>query len=293
MGEELPHDPNTEQATVEQPPDQQNDLHLGGVALNNDTEIPDSYIRDEEKAEVMAHAENDSFDSGERYPQNASLSAGIEYDIAIAKANTKGYEPNEAEKKRSKKELSRYNIHKRNQVLRYSDAITKHNEQTGDKSSPNLLALTAVHDLVQSTVRTEFSTDTEHDYWGDENVVTVTFDEHENVVVRSGAIHSDTGKEEKFTLSMFHGARYEVTELSSDTEDFDLTTVTRERTLRPEDIDRLKEILAPAITRRDEERRQDEEYQRAIDEAEHEEQHQPEPTDTSAYQAGWSETYNR
>ena len=30
MGEELPHDPNTEQATVEQPPDQQVNTQNGG-----------------------------------------------------------------------------------------------------------------------------------------------------------------------------------------------------------------------------------------------------------------------
>src|ERR1035438_5797537 len=58
------------------------------------TDIPDKFINNEAKARIMAEEQNDAFDRGERFPQNAAIRAGINYDTEVAISNAEGYKPN-------------------------------------------------------------------------------------------------------------------------------------------------------------------------------------------------------
>ncbi len=247
MGEDFPLDPSHVEPPHED--DQYSDQPDQGEGDN----VPVSFVRNEEKAEVMAHAENDAHNAGEMFPQNASLKAGHEYDMQVAQNKAPSFDPNKVTKAESDRKVEVYNIQKRNQTLRYSNAIVEHYKQSGDKPTTSLAALAAVHELTHDTIDTHFETGEDRIFSGDD--VRVTFDKYERVVVEYGDKY--VNKAETFTLSMLHGSSYEVAEeVDMDpSEGFDYTTTIRTRLLTPHDVKRLKEIISPAIAFRAEQQK--------------------------------------
>ncbi len=243
--------------------------HTNDDSATKQTYIPDTYVNNVEKAEVMAHVQNDAVDAGEKFPQTAALRAGIEYDKDFAKNKTRGYEPDKAGKEEAVNTLANYNVIKRNQVVRYSNAIVEHYKEHGDKPTPALEALAAVHKLVHYMRIEDFEIDTNGDFFAIDSV-RVTLDKHERVIVECGDWQKN--KSEKFTLSMFNGASYEVTEETHDGRegDFDEELTIKRRRLEPKDVKRLEEVLAPAIAYQEEQKRLNDEAQKDWDDEEDE-----------------------
>lgn len=285
MNGDVPVDPNQmlqldDEARRIEVTSQDGDAQLGEVALAANSqvedsdqgdqpadqqEVPDSFIRNKDKAEEMARAHNDALDAGEEYPESAALRASIDHDMKVAEEKVKGGEPNKADKEKSEHELDVYRAKKRNQILRYSDAIVEHYKQTGDKPSLSLQALASVHKLVKNSGSERFGLETHGDFMA-ADMVWVTLDRHGYVVIETG--DEQKNKCEKFELSMFHGSRHEITQESFDRDimdDFDEAVITKRRQLSTDDVKRLEEIVASALEFEAELDRENDEHSREND----------------------------
>jgi hypothetical protein len=277
MGEDFPLDPNQVQQPQEggevthvEVTSHEDETQLGGVALNsegNDNEpthlgsvdhddsstggeVPETYVRNEEKAEIMAHAQNDKIDESRKLERQgrydeiddedgewAAEWAGREYEVgnALAKYAHEGVTNPE--------EALRLAKHDRNVFLKYGHAIAENHRKHGDKLSLELEAVDKVYDYQQKmtklggdklwdfqgyvvSMRQDATIKTEKGYYGGMDVL---------LVRKSG---------EEWSLSMFDGGEYKVskTEFDPDAE-FQETQTIRKRHITEEDVAHLDETL--------------------------------------------------
>lgn len=264
----MPLDPNQAQQQNEgirqiEVTQQDGSTQLGEVALLDTTEqtdqIPDTYVRDKEKAEVMAHAQNDTLEYNEgksqeewrkgwhlqgnkpswKSPEGAAVEAGKEYDLEVALNKEKWshiHSPEEARKFASEN---------RNVFLKYSHAIAENYRKFGDKLSPSLEALDMVYELVRDYGYDKFDTvRTNHD----PNAVKVEIDESGGGAVIVSTQRYSKDPREQWRLPMFGRGEYTVTLSSGDPEgEFSRVETKKTRSLSEEDVTNLGKLLEPAV----------------------------------------------
>lgn len=250
MGEDFPLDPNQvqpPQEVQEQQPQEQNTGHIevayhdeGQQAIDvpqaviksvNNPETEDTkpastpepegpdFIKNKDKAEAMAHAQNDAFDYNDgktreewqagRYsednkpmwksPEQDANEAGKDHDLETA-LSKEWYShiktPEQAREFASKN---------RNIFLKYSHAIAESHKEFGEQLSPNLRALALVSGLVGDVGYEEFNTKRAN---YDEDGLKIELDKSgSGAIVVTTRRHSGKPKEE-WRLPMFSNGGY-------------------------------------------------------------------------------------
>jgi hypothetical protein len=234
-------------------------------ASSHGKEVPSSYVRNKEKAEVMAHAQNDTIDENRklekqgRYddlggPEWSAERAGRDYEIQNALARYKHEGVNTPE------EAVRLARHDRDMFLKYSHAIAENHRKHGDELSVGLEAADKVYEYQQRVI--ELGGDKA---WAFEGYRISTVED--NSVGNIGGL--DTllvrNQSEEWTLSMFEGGEYMVSsiEFNPDAEFQEVQTI-KKRTMTKQDVGKLDETLSGWIENR--KTRQEREKQRQYSE---------------------------
>lgn len=289
MSEEFPQDPdqiqppqeggvthievNSHEGDVQEPQAIENEqaaedepTHLGTVEHDNSAQngTPDEqegpdYIKDKDKAEVMAHAHNDALDYNDgksqeewqegwytegnkpswKSPEQDAGIAGNEYDLEVA-LNTEKWShihtPEEARKFASAN---------RSVFLKYSHAIAENYRKYGDKLSPSLEALDMVHNLVKDYGYTTFDTvRTNHD----PNSVRVELDDSGGGAVIVSTMRYSSEPREQWRLPMFGRGEYTITQTAGDPDgEFSRVETKKTRSLNEVDVANLGKFLEPAV----------------------------------------------
>lgn len=229
------------------------------INTTRDDQIGPDYIKNKDKAEEMAHAQNDTFDSNDgktqeewradwytegkkpswKSPEHAAVEAGQEYDLGVALSKEKWSHINTPEEAR---EFASAN---RRVFLKYSHAIAENYNKHGDKLSPSLEALDMVHKLVGDVGYNEFATQRSNH---DPNSVRVELDESNGGAVVVSTMRYTGQPKEQWRLPMFGKGEYTITETIGDPDGkFSRVETKKTRSLGEEDVANLGKILEPAI----------------------------------------------
>jgi hypothetical protein len=270
MGEDFPLDPNQVQPPHEgqethiEVSSHEGDSQLGEVALSVNTdeaaphdstdvgaEVPETYVRNEEKAEIMAHAQNDAVDEMKkvrRWEEDDDGARSIDPEWA-AEYEGRQYESRNAlvtyahEGVTSSEEALRLAKHDRTMFINYGHAIAENHRKQGDKLSLELEAIDKVYafqekitklggDKLWASQGYRVSTledariKTANGYYGGMDVL----------LIRNGG--------EQWSLSMFDGGEYKVSksEHIPGAEFEDVQTI-KTRAITEEDVAHLDETL--------------------------------------------------
>jgi hypothetical protein len=220
---------------------------------SDDDRQPATYIRNEDRARAMARAEKLKGGYGYKPDGGAShrrMNAGIIED-AVQKAGDE-YEVGEIAERDGKtpEEVRKLLSRNRKAFLDYSRAIIENQNQYGDKLSPNYVALEAVYELAD---RYPELIEAGHLDSRDMSIAI----KHSSVV--GGALNIDINHyseqegniyKEGWTAPALNSVsswrKYEATSHSDEDPDFDSVTTIKRRSMREEDAQRLKDLLAGA-----------------------------------------------
>ena len=212
-------------------------------------ELPSTYIRNEEKAEVMAHAQNDAINENNRLEREGKYDEmyqdvewageyeGREYEVrnALATYAHEGVTTPE--------EALRLAKHDRSMFLKYGHAIAENHRKHGDTLGLELQAIDKVYEFQEKmlklggdklwasqgyrvSTREDATIKTAKGYYGGMDVLLVR----------------DSGKE--WSLSMFDDGEYKVstTEFNPDAEFQEVQTI-KKRNITEADVAHLEETL--------------------------------------------------
>lgn len=269
MGEDFPLDPNQVQPPHEgeethiEVTSHEGDSQLGEVALsaNNDEavhqdgtgdgpEVPKTYVRNEEKAEVMAHAQNDKIDENRKLERQGRYDEIIDEDGEwAAEYEGRDYEVRNAlatyahEGVTNTDEALRLAKHDRSVFLKYGHAIAENQRKHGDKVSLELEAIDKVYAFQEKI--TKLGGDK---LWASQGHRVST---HENATIKTEKgyyggmdvlLIKENGKE--WSLSIFDGGEYKVSETAFDPDaEFQETQTIRKRHITEEDVADLDKTL--------------------------------------------------
>lgn len=266
-----------EQSTESEP------THLGTVDHDNSVQDEASqegpnYIKDENKAEVMAHAQNDAFDENDgktldewragqyslghkpswESPEHAATEAGNEYDLGVALSKEKWSHISTPE------EARKFASANRNVFLKYSHAIAENYKKYGDKLSPSLEALDMVHGLVKDVGYNEFASQRGIN---DPNKVRVELDESNGGAVVVSTLRYSGQPKEQWRLPMFGKGEYTITQTTGDPDgEFSRVETKKTRSLGEEDVANLGKLLEPAVKHKAQEKKwQEQRYEEEDD----------------------------
>ena len=279
MGEEFPLDPNQVQPPQEgqfEQPQEGNETHiqvtshegdaqLGEVALSvqpNDAEhndgsssddggdVPSTYIRNEEKAEVMAHAQNHAFEENDRLDRVSEHDETYRDEEWAGEYEGREYEVRNAlttyahEGVTTPEEALRLARHDRSMFLKYGHAIAENHRKHGDKLSLELEAIDKVYDFQEKI--TKLGGDK---LWASQGYRVST---RENATIKTAngyygeldvlQIRASGGEE--WALSMFDDGEYKVskTEFDPNAEFQEVQTI-KTRNITEADVAHLGETL--------------------------------------------------
>lgn len=221
--------------------------HLGSI--DHAEEIPSTYVRNKEKAEIMAHAQNDAIDENDRLERQGKYDemyqdvewageyAGREYEVrqALATYVHEGVTtPDEA---------LRLAKHDRSMFLRYGHAIAENHRKHGDTLSLGLQAIDKVYEFQEKMLKLGGDK-----LWASQGFRVSTI---ENATIKTAKgyyggmdvlLVRESGKE--WSLSMFDDGEYKVSKTEHDPDgEFQETQTIRRRNITEADVADLDKTL--------------------------------------------------
>lgn len=210
-------------------------------------------IRNKDKAETMARAENLYGHYGYKPDGGAwhrRVNAGSIED-SVQKAGDE-YEVGEIAERdgKSPEEVKKLLFGNRKAFFDYSRAMIENQKQYGDKLSPNHIALEAVHELADRYPNLikdghlesrDMSISIRHSRISG-GALDIDIDHHTD---QEGNIYQEGWVAPAFN-SVSSWRKYEATSYSTEDPNFDSATITKRRSMREEDAQRLKDLLTDA-----------------------------------------------
>jgi hypothetical protein len=231
-------------------------VHLGSIDHDEDSstqqasdeeQVSSTYIRNKDKAEVMAHAQNDVIKENRKLERQgryedlpdeyevewAAESEGREYEVRNALA-TYAHEGIS-----TPAEALRLARHDRDMFLKYSHAIAENLRKHGDELSLGLEAIDKVHEFQQQITKLggdKLWKSQGYRISAQEKSTVGNFGDLDALLIRSDS--------DEWTLSMFDGGDYEVSKHEYDTGgEFQYVTTTKRRAITEEDVVKLDKTL--------------------------------------------------
>jgi hypothetical protein len=204
-------------------------------------------IRNKDKAEVMAHAQNDVIKENRKLERQGRYEdLADEYEVEwAAEDEGREYEIRNAlatyahEGVNTPAEALRLARHDRDAFLKYSHAIAESQRKHGDELNLGLEAIDKVYDFQQQITKLggdKLWKSQGYRISAQEKSTVGNFGDLDALLIRSSG--------EEWTLSMFDGGDYEVSKHEYDTDgEFQYITTTKRRAITEEDVAKLDKTL--------------------------------------------------